>query len=129
MLNHIYYFISCNDFKDILDSLLERGLKQLSPGVFGLFRSSIHQMLHVITLSRKQTIFALPCIRCEGREARLYPIFLGHMSGFYCYSLTCINFFGICFYHILNFKIVTQNSYLSPTTPTMVTLNPPHADR
>ena len=58
MLNHIYCFISCNDFKDILDSLLERGLKQLSPGVFGLFRSSIHQMLHVITLSTKQTIFA-----------------------------------------------------------------------
>ena len=25
-LNHIYCFISCNDFKDILDSLLERGL-------------------------------------------------------------------------------------------------------
>ena len=61
MLNHIYGFISCNDFKDILDSLLERGLKQLSPGVFGLFRSSIHQMLHVITLSTKQTIFAPPC--------------------------------------------------------------------
>ena len=61
MLNHIYCFISCNDFKDILDSLLERGLKQLSPGVFGLFRSSIHQMLHVITLSTKQTIFAPPC--------------------------------------------------------------------
>ena len=63
MLNHIYCFISCNDFKDILDSLLERGLKQLSPGVFGLFRSSIHQMLHVITLSTKQTIFAPPCRR------------------------------------------------------------------
>ena len=63
MLNHIYCFISCNDFKDILDSLLERGLKQLSPGVFGLFRSSIQQMLHVITLSRKQTIVALPCIQ------------------------------------------------------------------
>jgi len=70
MLNHIYCFISCNDFKDILDSLLERGLKQLSPGVFGLFRSSIHQMLHVITLSRKQTIFALPCIRDMHMEVK-----------------------------------------------------------
>ena len=74
MLNHIYCFISCNDFKDILDSLLERGLKQLSPGVFGLFRSSIHQMLHVITLSRKQTIFALPCIVLATTKAEAFII-------------------------------------------------------
>ena len=33
----------------ILDSLLARGLNQLSPGVFELFRSIIHQMLHVST--------------------------------------------------------------------------------